>query len=54
MMKARGQAVVLALERVRQDVGAAMDGPVGALVVQAAVGVGGRVGHWSDGRGATR
>ena len=54
MVKARGRGVVDALERVPRDVGAAVAGSVGALVVQAAVGAGGRGGRWSAGRGAPR
>ena len=54
MVKARGRAVVDALERVRRDVGAAVARLVGVLVVRAAVGVGGRGGRWSAGRGTPR
>ena len=39
MVEARGRAVVDALEWVQRDVGAAVAGSVGVLVVQATVGV---------------
>ena len=45
MVEARGRVVVDVLEQIRRDVGAGLDGSVGALVVQVDFGVGGRSGR---------